>query len=310
MKRVGQSGRYLLAAVSMVVFSGYVQAADVKVHCHGKGQFTSINSALKALDPSRSNEVTVSGRCHENVLVQSFDHLALIASTGATISDASGGTAAVVDIEDSRRVTLQGFTINGGVDGVICASASVCYLTGNTIQGAVGQEAVAVSLAASAFLTNNVVQNNTLRGMTLNDGSTVGSVGDVFQGNPDTGIVANSDAHLVAVSSTIQNNGSVGILASDRSSVRLISCTITANARDGVVLQHSSSARFDTTNTVTGNGASGVSLGDLSFGLFGPDNTITGNHGGTDVVCNPKFSATRGALVNIGGGTTNCKEPE
>jgi hypothetical protein len=35
---------------------------------------------------------------------------------------------------------------------------------------------------------------------------------------------------------------------------------------------------------------------------------ITGNHGAFDVVCQPQFSATRGARVNIGGGTTNCVE--
>ena len=314
MKCFRQPGRYVLAAVSVVALCGWVQGANIKVHCGGKGQFTSINSALKTLDPSQSNTVTVGGKCQENVLVLSFDRLTLITSTGASINDASGGMAAVVDIEDSRRVTLQGFTINGGADGVVCATASVCYLTGNTIQGSVGQEAVAVSVASSAFLTSNVIQNNTMRGMTINEGSTASSSGDIFRGNTDVGIVANSDAHLIAVGSTIQNNGSdgsVGIVATDHSSLRMISCTITDNTLDGVILQHSSSARFDTyngPNTVTGNGASGVSLSDLSFGLFGSGNNITGNHGGTDVVCNPKFSATRGALTNIGGGTTNCKE--
>ena len=62
--------------------------------------------------------------------------------------------------------------------------------------------------------------------------------------------------------------------------------------------------------SITGNGGAGVRLGDLSFSFFDAGN-VTGNLGGTDVVCGPQFSATRGALPasNIGGGTTNCSEP-
>ena len=69
-------------------------------------------------------------------MIQSMDRLTLITKNGASITDRSNGTLAVVDIEDSHSVTLQGFTINGGDGGVLCSTASVCYLTGNTIQGA------------------------------------------------------------------------------------------------------------------------------------------------------------------------------
>jgi len=55
--------------------------------------------------------------------------------------------------------------------------------------------------------------------------------------------------------------------------------------------------------------AAAVSVGDLSFGFFEQGNTITGNLGGTDVLSTSQFPATRGALTNIGGGTTNCIEP-
>jgi hypothetical protein len=51
-----------------------------------------------------------------------------------------------------------------------------------------------------------------------------------------------------------------------------------------------------------------VQIQDLSMATFSGA-TVTGNGGGTDVVCIPQFSATRGALSDIGGGTTNCVEP-
>jgi len=62
-------------------------------------------------------------------------------------------------------------------------------------------------------------------------------------------------------------------------------------------------------NVITGNGGAGVFLRDLSFASFDVGDIVTGNAGGTDVVCAPQFSATRGAITNIGGGKKNCIEP-
>jgi hypothetical protein len=60
---------------------------------------------------------------------------------------------------------------------------------------------------------------------------------------------------------------------------------------------------------ITGNGAPGAGIEDLSFADFAPGNVITGNASPFDVACLPQFSATRGALTNVGGGSTNCTEP-
>lgn len=166
-----------------------------------------------------------------------------------------------------------------------------------------------------AFLTGNVIQNNSQRGLTANEGSQVFSTADTFQGNTDVGIVVNSGAYLAATNSSIRNNGSDGsngVVADNHSTLRLISCTVSGNTLDGVALKGGSQVEFDSysgPSSVTGNGGSGVSLKDLSFALFGQGNNITANLGGTDVLCRPQFSATRGALTNIGGGTTNCVEP-
>lgn len=126
-----------LAVAALILSRTWLQAANVKVHCGGKGQFTSISSALKTLDPSQSNTVTVRGKRRENVLIHGFDRLTLISTTGSHIQDASKSTSLVVDIEDSRRVTLQGFTVTRRL-GVQRATSSVCYLTGNTVQSSMG----------------------------------------------------------------------------------------------------------------------------------------------------------------------------
>jgi hypothetical protein len=243
-------------------------------------------------------------------LIQGFDRLTLITTTGATINDASGGQSPVVDIEDSRRVNLEGFTIRGGSRGVNCNNASVCSLTGNTVETA--QQGVGSFAGSKLFLYGNTIQNNSQQAVVVAHDSRVGSEYDTFKGSGDVGVFAISGASFITIGSIIQNNGSDGIVVTDHSTARLISVTISGNAGNGVTLENAGEARFDSyagAVTVTANGRSGVSVRDLSFGYFDPGASITGNLGGTDVACAPQFSATRGALTNIGGGKTNCVEP-
>lgn len=299
-----------LTRVALVLFmslslSAYLQAANVKVNCN-KNHAT-ISAALKLLKPEETNVVTVSGRCKENVLIQGFDRLTLITNTSARIDDASGGTDNVVAIVDSRRVTVQGFRIKGGATGAICADASVCYVTNNSIQSSAG-DGVDVLIGSNAFLTNNVIENNGGTGLTGSANTTVASSGDTYRGNSG-GIAMGGTSYLSCDGSTVQNNTSDGVFGFNNATLRFGSCTITGNTADGIGLEGSVTANFLGTNVVTGNGGAGVSVGDLSFAIFNLGDNITGNLGGTDVLCNPQFSATRGALTNINGGITNCVEP-
>ena len=89
----------------------------------------SIRKALHLLattNPQGPNTITVSGSCNGNFVIQSMDRLKLITSNGASITDRSNGSLAVVNIEDSHSVTVQGFTINGGGGGESYAAPQVC----------------------------------------------------------------------------------------------------------------------------------------------------------------------------------------
>lgn len=291
------------------------RAANINVNCNKK---ETIHKALKlvaALNPGGPNTIIVSGSCKDNLVIDGFDRLTLITKSGASISDHSGGTLAVVFVHDSQSFHLQGFTINGGADGVDCVGASVCYLWSNTIQSSVGQQGVGVGGGSRAILVGNTIQNNTQRGLTVNGGGQVFSNSDTFSGNASAAIVANSGTYFTADISSITNNaadGSAAVVVSDHSAARLISCTISGNKGNGVDVQHGSEARFDAYNgpgAVSANGGAGVVVADLSFALFTGGTTITGNLAGTDVLCSPQFPATRGALTNIGGGITKCVEP-
>jgi Right handed beta helix region len=281
--------------------SPWAQAANLNVNCDRK---ETIHKAVKLLvdsNPQGPNTITVVGTCRDNITVRSMDRLTLITKNGASITDRSNGTLTVVDVEDSHSVTVQGFTINGGGAGVNCGSASVCHLTGNTIQGAVGM-GVGVGGGSHAFLESNVIQDNGASGSVVTDGSQVLSSNDVFQNNPAEGVDVRS-AYFSASNSSFLNN-TIGVRAG-ASTVQLSGGTITGSVEDGMILRGNSSASFFGP-TITGNGGNGVHLEDGSFAGFVAAN-ITGNLSGTDVDCAPQFPITR--FVERTGGITNCVEP-
>ena len=289
---------FLLAAIGAACQCA--QAANLSVNCE---KHESISKALRLLaktNPQGPNKITVSGDCNENLVVQSMDRLTLITGNGASITDSSSGSSAVVDIEDSHSVSLQGFTLNGGNEGVNCGSASVCYLTSNTIQDGVGN-GVFLSGGSHAFLESNVIQNNGGRGSTVSGGSQMFSSNDVFQGNAAPGVDVGG-SYFQASNSNFLNNA-VGLRVG-LSTVQLRGGTISGNLGDGMTLLGSASVAFFGP-TITGNGANGVHLEDGAFAGFVAAN-VTGNLSGLDVDCEPQLPITR--FVDRTGGITNCVE--
>src|SRR6266581_3941239 len=71
--------------------AGAAQNNQIAITCGDQPGNQSISGVLARLDPTQAHTLRVSGTCKENVLIQSFDRLTLIANPGATISDASGG---------------------------------------------------------------------------------------------------------------------------------------------------------------------------------------------------------------------------
>ena len=287
---------FLLVAIG--AGSQCAEAANLTVNCDKKEKIHTAVKLLADTNPQGPNTVTVSGSCRDNILIQSMDRLTLITKNGASITDRSNGSLVVVDIEDSRSVTVQGFTINGGGAGVSCGTASVCHFTGNTIQGGGG---VGVGGGSRAFLESNVMQNGG-RGATVEDGSQMFSRNDVFQGNGPGVVLAG--AYFEASNSSFLNNG-VGILAAASNVLLLGGTTISGSGGDGMTMRAGSTAVFQGA-TITGNGGNGIHMEDASFAGFQAA-TVTGNLSGLDVDCAPQFTITH--FVARTGGITNCVEP-
>jgi len=296
---------------TIAVFPIVAHAGTLYVNCGGHKGLTQIQKAINLLQQAQtsgSNTILVSGSCKENITIQSLDNLTLTAQNGASITDASNGALDVIDVIDSRRVSINGFTINGGANGVVCNNYSLCRFSANTIQNSVGTGVMVRS--SQVRFEGDILQNNTAQGLGVVNGGQANGDSLTIHGNGN-GVLVVAKGTLFLTNSVVQENQNVGLRAVEGSTLRIIGSTVTGNGSNGVELDQSAQARFEAfsgANGITGNGGAGVFLGDLSFAFFDGNSNVTGNAGGTDVVCGTQFSATRGALTNIGG-TTNCVEP-
>src|SRR4029077_19752726 len=144
-------GMTLCLPLVLLMSAGTVRAATLFVNCGGKAGLSTIGAALKVVQQAGPSTINVSGGCHENVVIRGIDHLMLNAINGASVSDASGGTLDTIQVTDSRDVTITGFSIFGGADGIACADGGLCRLTNDTVQNA--GNGVAVFTIGQARLT-------------------------------------------------------------------------------------------------------------------------------------------------------------
>lgn len=210
-------------------------------------------------------------------------------------------------IEDSTDIKVQSFAINGGSNGITCGDFSVCRVTGTTVQGAVGVGLFAFQ--SRIGVDNTTLQNNGIGLVSLESSSVRSFGGTVIQENQGSGVDVDTGGSFASFGDTVRNNGGNGIDVVNHGHVLLLGTSITGNSANGVTVTGHATADFEPDNVVTGNAGNGVFLRDVSYAEFKPASNITGNASGLDVDCQPQFPATRGALTNIGGGTTNCVEP-
>ena len=298
----------IVVVLTLCAVRAPAQGSKFNVNCD-KGE--KINALLKTLAKANAPPpitINVSGTCKENVLIQNFDRLTLNAKPGAVIMGAPKNINPAISIVSSDYVTVQGFIVEGGPEGVQCGDNSLCNFSGLTVENS-ADDGVVFSRSAGD-IGNSTLQNNANRGLTVRNGSKVLLTGATIQGNAFAGVGVVSGADLTMGSASVQNNGGSGIRVSQNATVRLSDTTISGNGGNGISMDAHSNASFEqnvTGNVVTGNAGVGVLLGDLSFAQFVGVNNVSGNMTQPDVACLPQFSATRGA--GTVGGTTDCHEP-
>jgi hypothetical protein len=220
-------------------------------------------------------------------------------------------------------VTVQGFTINGNPNAqneMIDCTASTCTFRGNTVQGG-GYDGIDVN-GARAFFFHDTFQDlgngpaqffpGPAAGILIGSGSDGFARGVIIQRVTGHGVAVRGNFTLQTTAvqhSVVQNNTGNGIVVFYNSVANIWNSTITGNGGDGIdVVSHSTLQLINT--SITGNHGVGILVKDLSFADFAPSvpNVVKNNLGSEDVLCRPKFPATRGALTSIGGGRTTCEE--
>ncbi len=141
--------------------------ATVMVDCDAGGK---IQTALNAAQSG--DTILAHGVCNENVSVR--DELARITIDGqgsATIHGPNAGAASITIL--GRNITIKGFTITGGRQGIIVLRGGSALIDGNTIQESSGQ-GIFVIQNGHARIVNNTIQFNPGGGISLQENSYFG----------------------------------------------------------------------------------------------------------------------------------------
>jgi len=307
-------------------------SADSKVNCNSPGANGKIGTVLSRLDPAAANIVHVSGSCHENVVIQGFERLSLIAMPGAVIADASGGALAVVEILYSQ-VMVQGFTIQGGSNGLLCHHLSSCLFTADTVEDTVPYTGINAGITidgSDAELTNIVVRNVADAGIALWGAKAVASnvsVNGVKNVNPfpgGTGVIMSASS-LRNGPITIQYADGTGLQALHGTVLDISALSVTDNGMrgsgfpNGVSIADGSVGNFGQLTVQRNQGAGILAQGGSNINIYGANGIISNNtgpgiflqwgarliHFANTTVTNNQFGlyATDVSLAVFGGGT-------
>jgi parallel beta-helix repeat protein len=298
-QRCVRSAVTLVLAAVFFSLSPSVGRAQSDKHTLTCGPEKTIGQAIKTLKPG--DTLLVNGTCNENVDIGEEVHgITLDGQGSATINgDLSVNTVTVT----GRGITIRGFTIIGGFQGIAVLDGGSALIDGNTIQHA-AFNGITVFRNSTAQIINNTIQNNPSSGIQVQSSSSA-RVG--FTGPPSA---------RVSAPNTIQNNGAPGIQILRGSSAQIFTNTIQNNASHGISVDRNAQAEI-AANNITGNLGdgirgmrnAGVDLGTDATGATPQfeDDTNTGTNGGYGVRCTIDgfMDGRLGTLTGTLGGKTS-----
>jgi parallel beta-helix repeat protein len=243
----------------------------------GGSSYPSINAAIAALPPTPTYPfyyppINVSGTCNEIVRIPPYKNNISLIGVGPpapvptiNCSDpnptnycATQGTIQIM----GKQITIRGFNITGGVDGIQVTQGGTATIRENNIYSN-GRFGIIVVQDSFGTIINNEIHNN---GMNPTFPSTAGIM---VTDNSAAWIGLLSSTDAVASPNTIQNNSS-GIVVRGSSYARIIGNTIIDNTGDGIMVQKVSHADI-CSNIIDGNGQNGIFVTQNSGVNLGKD---------------------------------------
>src|SRR6478609_1844413 len=284
----------ICSSVSKVLFiclllvllpSSLAFAAGATVDCTGAtpGAFTTITAALASLPAAGPNSISVTGTCHENVVMFGRTDLTIFGNPTATVvpGNANGHLLAIVG---SQRVGIQNITFDGGRGAIVNDNSRVDFIS-VTIQNSLGIGLT--SIDSLVHIADRTIKNSTRSGISIGGGTfyvdsdvtgtTITNTGRIGVSVLTGHLILNGgDGVTPGTENVISNNGSVGVSIANSAEADIAGDNrILANGTTGLQVIHTSTAIVSDT-TINGNLGVGVHIGETSHGEFS-SMTITGN---------------------------------
>jgi parallel beta-helix repeat protein len=218
-----------------------------------------VAAAVAAAQPG--DTVVVRGVCKETVIIPAeATRLTLDGQGVATISHPTGittpGPAAHVVYIRGRSITVRGFRISGGVDGVHLSGPAHAVIHGNVISGNKGR-GIHIDKGSVGQVYDNVIERNDGGGIHITE-SSMARIGFLIPPQPQL------------QPNQIRSNGRYGIFVERGSTARIVGNRIEANDGAGVMLDRSSEADV-AANTISGNSGDAVVVSRNSGVNFSSD---------------------------------------
>lgn len=240
------NGNLFLFALVLWLVPLLGEAATLTVDCNAGEK---IQQKIVLAKPG--DTVLVSGTCSENVAVPSEVVRITLDGQGKAVIQAPGTTADAIFIR-GKEITVKGFTLTGGRDGIHLSGAAAgasAIIDGNTIQRT-GRYGIHVDSGSVGRIVNNRIENIPNAGIDITENS-YARIGFLVPSRPEPG------------PNTIRNNGSHGIAVSRASSAWIANNTIANNKGGGVFVNRNSQADV-VGNTISGNGGDGITASQNS----------------------------------------------
>ena len=228
-------------------------AASFRVDCDAGATIAGVLTVLKPGDSA-----LVTGACKGNLLIpEEVQKITLDGQGKATIQGQE--TAKDTILIQGRGITIKGFTITGGRDGIMVVGGGTAVIDGNAIQNT-GRFGVYVTQHSSARIINNTIQTSAQFGISIS-GNSFAYIGLL-------GFLDLTDK--VASPNTIRSNGRAGVHVHRTSYARIAGNTISNNKLHGIEVTGVSHAQIGS-NTISANGADGILVSQNSGVDLGSD---------------------------------------
>ena len=268
------TGRAVLAA-GLCCSALFAHAATITVDCDaGK----TINGALEGVKPG--DTVLVSGTCKEQVnIAPEIVRITLDGQKKTTIQHPGGpGASPHAVYIRAKEITIKGFTVTGGQDGIHLSGPASAVIDGNTVVKNSGR-GIHIDKGSVARILNTTVEQSGSIGIDIT-GASYAYIGVFIPRVPALG------------PNTIRNNGGPGINVERTAGAWIVGNTIAGNKESGIAVHRNSQADV-IGNTINANGGDAINVSfnggvnmDSEPRRDGPNQTTAGqSNGGVAIKC-------------------------